>query len=135
MDIVPPLPRETRTMKTITPALFAGALAAAAMAAALPARADVFSSQGFSGEDTTLNALPGVNLDVSPGAIGAGNCAEVEAPSFMGRRNSLRGATATECRFGNNFTVTTTQSNGMRSFYSNVYSHTNPPPWAESWRP
>lgn len=122
-------------MKTITPALFAGALAAAAMLAALPALADVFSSQGFSGEDTTLNALPGVNLDVSPGSIAAGNCTEVEAPSFMGRRNSLHGATATECRFGNNFTVTTTQSNGARSFYSNVYSHNNPPPWAEGWRP
>ena len=120
-------------MKTISLSLLAGGLVAGMALAALPARADVFSSQGFSGEDTTLNALPGVNLDVTPGGMAAGNCAEVDMPSFSARGGRLQGGKATECRFGN-FSITTTQSQGTRSFYSNVYGD-NPPPWAERWRP
>lgn len=120
-------------MKTIALPLLAGALMAGMVLASSSAHADVFSSQGFSGEDTTLNALPGVNLDVTPGGAAAGNCAEVDMPSFSGRGGTLHGGKATECRFGN-FSITTTNSQGSRSFYSNVYGD-NPPPWAERWRP
>lgn len=117
-------------MKTIIASLFAASMAIMSV----PAQADVFSSQGFSGEESTLNALPGVNLDLGVGGgVAAGNCVEVDTPSFAGRRNMM-GSKSTECSFGNNFTITTTQSSGMRSHFNNVYGD-NPPPWAERWRP
>lgn len=105
--------------------------AAGAMLVASAAHADVFSSQGFSGETTTLNNLPGVNLDVAPGfGNTAGNCEEADVPSYTTRGgHTMRGTT---CSFGN-FSITTTGSNA-RSHYDTTYGG-NPPPWMQGWRP
>ena len=105
-----------------------------AMLAALPARADVFSSQGFTGETTTLNNLPGVNLDATPGfGGGAGNCTETEMPSYASRDrygNTVRGTT---CRLGN-FSITTMGGGSGRTSLDTTYGG-NPPPWQQGWRP
>ena len=116
---------------SLRPAL-AGLLLAGVALAVAPAHADVFSSQGFSGETTTMDKLPGVNLDVVPGyGNGLGNCAEDETPSF-----STRGLTpqrSTTCRFGN-FSITSTNNNSASQLYDTTYGG-NPPPWVPNWRP
>lgn len=111
---------------------FAPLLVCAGLVAAAPASADVFSSQGFSGEETTLNNLPGVNLDAVPGYGGStSNCEETDVTSFgpTGSRTS-RGTT---CRFGN-FSITTSSGRGPRSGPDLTYGG-NPPPWLQGWRP
>jgi len=104
-----------------------------AMFMAVPAHADVFSSQGFSGETTTLDSLPGVNLDAVPGfGSGTENCVETASPAFS-RRNGLAEGRATTCRFGN-FSITTTGSDRPSALYDTTYGG-NPPPWQQGWRP
>lgn len=104
----------------------------AALAAAAPAAADVFSSQGFSGETTTLNALPGVNLDGVPGFSGSsGNCVEEQVPAFG--RDVSGSRTATTCQFGR-FSVTTSGGASPASRNDMIYGG-NPPPWQQGWRP
>lgn len=95
------------------------------------AYADVFSSQNFSGGETKLDQLPGVNLNAAPG-IGTGfeNCAEDEMPSYSSR--SLSPQKSTTCRIGN-FSITSTNS-GSSSHYDTTYGG-NPPPWVPNWRP
>ena len=115
-------------MKTI-----AIAVLGCAMLAALPARAEVFSSQGFDGTTTTLDSLPGVNLDAVPGfATGSGNCTETDFPSF-GTRGEFGSTRGTTCRVGN-FSITTTGDGANRRLHDNTYGG-NPPPWVPSWRP
>ena len=118
---------------SLRPAL-AGFLLAGVTLAAAPAFADVFSSQGFSGETTTLDNLPGVNLDMAPGyGGGLDNCVENDRPSFATR--SLSPQRTTTCRFGN-FSITSSagSADGARHRYDMTYGG-NPPPWAPSWRP
>jgi len=104
----------------------------AALAAAMPASADVFSSQGFSGETTTLNALPGVNLDAVPGFSGSsGNCVESEVQAFKGGATGSQKATT--CQFGR-FSVTTTGGASPAPRNDLIYGG-NPPPWQQGWRP
>jgi len=104
----------------------------AGFAFAAPAHADVFSSQGFSGETTTMDKLPGVNLDVVPGyGNGLSNCAEDETPSFASR--GLAPQKSTTCRFGN-FSITSTNNNSASHLYDTTYGG-NPPPWVPNWRP
>jgi hypothetical protein len=99
---------------------------------ALPTHADVFSSQSFDGGTTTLEALPGVNLDAVPGMNGGGrNCSEEMVPAFSG--NISAETKATTCRFGN-FSVTTTGSQAPRNHLDLTYGG-NPPPWLQGWRP
>jgi hypothetical protein len=120
--------RKTSTILSAC-ALLAGALAAS------PAAADVFSSQGFSGETTTLDALPGVNLDAAPGSAINGNCVEVEVPAFSyGDRTGLS-HTRTECKVGN-FSFSTSGSAGQTGIMGmdRTYNYQRPP-WAEGWRP
>lgn len=94
--------------------------------------ADVFSSQTFDGGSATLDALPGVNLDIVPGMNGSsGNCSETMVPSYSG---SFSGETrATTCRYGN-FSVTTSGTNPARNHLDLTYGG-NPPPWEQGWRP
>ena len=113
------------------PAL-AGLLLAGAAFGTTPALADVFSSQGFSGETTTLDNLPGVNLDAAPGFGGGfSNCAEDDRPSFATR--SLSPQKTTTCRFGN-FSITSGSSDSASHLYDTTYGG-NPPPWVPNWRP
>lgn len=99
---------------------------------ALPAHADVFSSQSFDGGTQTLDALPGVNLDVVPGMNGGRNCAEETVPAYSS--GSIFGETkATTCRYGN-FSITTTGGSGARNHLDLTYGG-NPPPWEQGWRP
>lgn len=104
-----------------------------AMLIAAPAGADVFSSQNFSGGNTTMEQLPGVNLDVVPGMAGSGgNCSDEILPGYMsGTNNGDRRATT--CRFGN-FSITTSGSSGARNHLDTTYGG-NPPPWEQGWRP
>lgn len=105
----------------------------AALLVATPSGADVFSSQSFSGGTTTLDQLPGVNLDVVPGMNGgAGDCTEEILPAYttQGTLGETRGTT---CRFGN-FSITTTGSPGARNHLDTTYGG-NPPPWLQGWRP
>ncbi|MEO3387731.1 hypothetical protein [Mesorhizobium sp. CAU 1741] len=103
---------------------------------AAQAHADVFSSQGFSGETTTLQALPGVNLDAgttfSAGSALGGNCVETLAPSFSGRSMGLS-EKVTECRVGN-FSFSASQGQDKLPAYDNTYGG-NPPPWERGWKP
>ena len=109
---------------------FAFALVGASLLAVAPASADVFSSQGFSGEETTLNNLPGVNLDTVPGFGGSSsNCEETEVAAFGPGNHTTRGTT---CKFGK-FSITTTTGPG-RSGPDLTYGG-NPPPWMQGWRP
>lgn len=111
---------------------FAGLLLAGIAFATSPAAADVFSSQGFSGDTTTLDQLPGVNLDVVPGfGNGFSNCTEDETPSFATR--SLSPQKTTTCRLGG-FSITSTGSPSASQLYDTTYGG-NPPPWVPSWRP
>jgi hypothetical protein len=98
---------------------------------ATAAQADVFSDQSFTGETTSLNALPGVNLDVAPGFSSGSNCVEAGTTSFR-TRNGFDSATVTECRVGN-FTFSTV-GDAPSPHYDTTYGG-NPPPWAEGWRP
>lgn len=117
---------------TFRPAV-AGLFLTAATLGATPALADVFSSQGFSGETTTLEKLPGVNLDVVPGyGNGASNCAEEDALTFTPRGGTMPHR-ATTCRFGN-FSITSTGPSSSSALYDTTYGG-NPPPWVPSWRP
>lgn len=100
--------------------------------AATPASADVFSSQGFTGETSTLNALPGVNLDAAPGSSLGGNCVEVEKPAYAYGRNGI-GGTWTECKVGN-FTFSSGSGSTQMMGRDPAYNF-QPPPWAEGWRP
>lgn len=110
----------------------AGLLAAAAAFAGAPAFADAFSSQNFSGGTTTLEQLPGVNLDIAPGyGNGLSNCAEDEMPSFSAR--SLKPQKTTTCRFGN-FSITSGNSQTESQLYDTTYGG-NPPPWVPNWKP
>ena len=119
-------------MHNSTLAVLAGLLLAGTVTAAAPARADVFSSQSFTGETTTLNALPGVNLDAAPGAAVNGRCVESEVAAFT-TRGAPEGGTMTECRFGN-FSLSTTRSKSANRPYDTTYGG-NPPPWMQGWRP
>lgn len=106
-------------------------LASACLLTAAPASADVFSSQGFSGEETTLNNLPGVDLNAVPGfGGGSSNCEETDVPTF-GRsgHQTLRGTT---CNYGN-FSITTTTGQGRNS--PDLTYGGNAPPWLQGWRP
>lgn len=117
---------------TFRPAL-AGLFLTAAALAATPALADVFSSQDFSGQTTTLEKLPGVNLDVVPGyGNGAGNCAQEDTTAFASG-GGMMPQTATTCRFGN-FSITSTGSGSSSALYDNTYGG-NPPPWVPRWKP
>lgn len=107
--------------------LVAGSLGAS------PVFADVFSSQGFTGETTTLNALPGVNLDVAPGSPIGGNCNEVQVPAYSFGDRSGFATKRTECKVGN-FTFSTSGSNSAIMGRDSTYNY-QPPPWAEGWRP
>ena len=102
---------------------------------AVPTHADVFSSQGFSGETTTLQALPGVNLDAGSTFAfgGAGeNCVETSVPAFS-MRNGGGGGTMTECRIGN-FSISTVRGQNPIPAHDTTYGG-NPPPWEQGWRP
>ncbi|MEO3998671.1 hypothetical protein [Mesorhizobium sp. CAU 1732] len=111
--------------------LLAG-VAIAGFVAVAPAQADVFSSQTFSGDAATSDALPGVNLNAAPGSPLNGNCVETDMPSFHTRSNSLSGGSrATECSFGN-FSITTTNGASPNFGYDNTYGG-NPPPWMQGW--
>ena len=107
------------------------------LALAGQAHADVFSSQGFSGETTTLQALPGVNLDAgttfSAGSALGGDCIETTAPSFSGRDRRIFGQQVTECRVGN-FSFSAGREQNALSPYDNTYGG-NPPPWERGWKP
>ena len=107
-------------------------LFASAAALALPAQADVFSMQGFSGETTTMDSLPGVNLDAVPGQSVLNNCTERDVSSTSYSDGFGRG-TLTECRLGN-FSVSTVRENPYGHGYDTTYGG-NPPPWAQGWRP
>lgn len=110
----------------------AGVFLTAAILGISPALADVFSSQGFSGDTTTLNQLPGVNLDVVPGfSNGTSNCVEENTMAFSGGSNMPQRSTT--CRMGN-FSITTTGSDASTSGYDTTYGG-NPPPWVPRWRP
>jgi hypothetical protein len=119
-----------RAMRNSTVFLLAGAICSAA--ATLPARADVFSMQGFSGETTTMEALPGVNLEAVPGQSLTGNCVERPAVAFSAR-DRFSGTRVTECRVGN-FTFSTSGENPYAKGYDTTYGG-NPPPWEQGWRP
>jgi len=115
---------------TFRPAV-AGLFLAVAVGSA-PAFADVFSSQDFSGETTTLDKLPGVNLDVVPGyGNGAGNCSQEDTTAFASG-GGMMPQTATTCRFGN-FSITSSGSGGSSALYDTTYGG-NPPPWVPNWR-
>jgi hypothetical protein len=119
---------------SLRPAL-AGLLLAGVTLAAAPALADVFSSQGFSGDTTTLDQLPGVNLDAVPGyGNGLSNCIENDMDTSFSTR-SLSPQRTTTCRFGN-FSITSSagSADGARHRYDMTYGG-NPPPWAPTWRP
>lgn len=105
----------------------------AGVLAASPAAADVFSSQGFSGETSTLNALPGVNLDVTPGSSVSSNCTEVEKPAYAYGRDRTGSGTWTECKVGN-FTFSSGSNSSQIMGRDPAYNF-QPPPWAEGWRP
>lgn len=118
-------------MLIFRPAL-AGLFLSATAVSVTPAFADVFSSQGFSGETTTLEKLPGVNLDVVPGyGNGTGNCSEEEMTAFTAGRSVPQRATT--CRFGN-FAITSTAPASPSALYDTTYGG-NPPPWVPNWRP
>lgn len=108
------------------------ALFVASVLGAGPAFADVFSSQNFSGGETKLDQLPGVNLNAAPG-IGAGfeNCAEDTMPSYSPGDPTPRKSTT--CRIGN-FSITSSNSGGASQLYDTTYGG-NPPPWVPTWRP
>lgn len=114
--------------------VFAGLLLSALAIVAKPALADVFSSQGFSGETATVDQLPGVNFDVIPGnSSSASNCAEEDTMAFATGRGGNLPQRATTCRFGN-FSITSTGSNSASGFYDTTYGG-NRPPWVPNWRP
>lgn len=116
---------------TFSPAV-AGLFLATAVFGVTPALADVFSSQGISGETATLEQLPGVNLDVVPGyGNSAGNCVEEDTMAFSGGRGNMP-QRATTCRFGN-FSITSSGSGGSSALYDTTYGG-NPPPWVPNWR-
>lgn len=123
-----------RIMKTTALLVLGCATLAVLPLAVQPARADVFSSQGFSGGTTTLDNLPGVNLDAVPGYVtGKSNCAETELPSF-GARSPMGGERGTTCRFGN-FSITTTGSGPTARPRHDLIYGGNPPPWVPNWQP
>ena len=105
-----------------------------AMLALSPAHADVFSSQSFDGGTTTLDNLPGVNLDAVPGFVtGTSNCTEADVPSFsMG--NGAMTTRGTTCRYGN-FSITTSGSSQPARPYQDLVRGGNPAPWDQGWRP
>lgn len=104
------------------------------LGAASAAQADVFSSQSFDGGTTTLDNLPGVNLDAAPGFVtGAGNCKEGDVPAFaMG--NGALPTRGTTCSYGN-FSITTSGSSSSIMQPGDMTYGGNPPPWAPNWRP
>ena len=108
------------------------AFASIALLVSSPAFSDVFSSQGFSGQSTTLNNLPGVNLDTVPGFSKNENCVESQfnAPSW---RDGPRSGTRTDCRVGS-FTFSTERSGEVPNPNDLRYGG-NPPPWEQRWRP
>lgn len=117
-------------MKSSAFSLFA---ASAFVAFTTTAHADVFSSQGFSGETTTLQNLPGVNMGAGAGPAGESNCVESEVSSYSWRDGPLNG-TRTDCTIGN-FTFSTVRGrNAPNPVYDNTYGG-NPPPWEQGWRP
>lgn len=114
---------------TLLSVMASGAL----MALSSFAHADVFSSQGFSGETSTMHALPGVNLDAGTLLSQDGNnCVETAVPSYMVRGNTA-GGTMTECRFGS-FSLNTVRTGDQRRPNDLTYGG-NPPPWLQGWRP
>ena len=118
-------------VSSLRPAVAAIILATASFGS-LPAAADVFSSQNFSGGEATLDQLPGVNLDVAPGyGNGFSNCAEDDKPSFSGR--SLTPQRSTTCRFGN-FSISSGNAPSSSQLYDTTYGG-NPPPWVPNWKP
>lgn len=118
-------------MKSFLLPALAGAMIVGVSLAA-PAHADVFSSQSFTGETTTLNNLPGVNLDATPGFGGGGNCVDSQVTSFSPRDGHQSG-TKTECRVGS-FTFSTVRSGSQQRALDTTYGG-NPPPWQQGWRP
>lgn len=116
---------------TSVPVLAASAL----LLLAVPTHADVFSSQGFSGETTTLHNLPGVNLDAAGSAFAfggvGGNCSETSAPALSMRNGG--GAVMTECQFGN-FSISTVRGHNTTPGFDTTYGG-NPPPWEQGWKP
>lgn len=108
------------------------AIASLALLASAPAFADVFSSQGFSGQTSTLNNLPGVNLDTVPGFSKNQNCVETDVSSLSWRDGPLNG-TRTDCKVGN-FTFSTVRGSDMPNPNDMRYGG-NPPPWEQRWRP
>lgn len=116
-------------MNRFTLAIFGGLLVASASAA----HADVFSSQSFSGDTSSLNHLPGVNLNAAPGASVNGNCVETNVTGFSNRNSPYGGGTMTECRLGN-FSISTMREGPRGPAYNTTYGG-NPPPWAQGWRP
>lgn len=103
------------------------------MAIAAPAHADVFSSQSFSGGSTTLNHLPGVNLDAGSGPAAGSNCTETSVNSFSWR-DAPGVATRTDCTIGNFTFSTVRDGNGPPRPDDTTYGG-NPPPWEQHWRP
>ena len=116
----------------LIPRLLAASFLVTGALAASPVAADVFSSQGFTGETTTLNALPGVNLDAAPGSSLNGNCAEVKMPAYARGRDGI-GGTWTECKIGS-FTFSSSGSRSAITGRDPAYNY-QPPPWAGGWRP
>lgn len=108
------------------------ALASAALLFPAVALADVFSSQGFSGETTTLNNLPGVNLDAVPGFSKNNNCVESKMDSMSWRDGPPNGV-RTDCTVGN-FTFSTVRGGDVPNPNDMRYGG-NPPPWEQRWRP
>lgn len=108
----------------------------AALLIGVPAHADVFSSQNFSGDTAKADSLPGVNLQGSVGAALSGNdnCKETFAnnSAFTTREPFAR---STTCQYGN-FSITTTNNSAVSGPGSpnDVYGG-NPPPWEQGWRP
>lgn len=107
--------------------------AGALLAFTAAAHADVFSSQGFSGGSSTLNSLPGVNLDAGTGAAGGSSCVESTVNSFSWR-DSPGVATRTDCTVGN-FTLSTVREGSGPARPDDTLYGGNPPPWEQGWRP
>ncbi len=103
------------------------------MAIVAPAHADVFSSQSFSGSGTTLNNLPGVNLDAGTGVAAGSNCVETPVNSYSWRDSPGIG-TRTDCTVGNFTFSTVRDGNGPARPDDTTYGG-NPPPWEQRWRP
>jgi hypothetical protein len=120
-------------MRLMRPTLLSIMASSALLALATSASADVFSSQGFSGSTSSMESLPGVNLDAGTVLSQSGeNCVESTVPSYMLRGNST-GGTMTECRFGR-FSLNSVRSGDQRPLNDLTYGG-NPPPWEQGWKP